>query len=157
MFKAYNASHNYKKREISDELLQVVKFFISSNTSMKQLENPELRACFQLKLPCQQTFVTTYMPQVLDKVYDEIGEQLASCDNVCLVTDIWTNKTMLDFMGLVACTIDAVFQRQFIVIGMCLMPGNHCAENIKKSIEQLVNRYSFNKKKIIGNRKQNSF
>ena len=118
---------------------------------MLQLKNPTLRACFKLKLPCERTFVTTYLPTVREKVYGKIGELLASCENACLITDIWTNKQMLDFMGLVACTIDSVFRRQFIVIGMCLMPGNHCAENIKKAIEQLVNRYDFNKKKIIGN------
>ena len=149
--KGYNASHNYKKKDISDDLLQVVQFFISSNTSLLQLANPALRACFKLKLPCQQTFVSTYMPVVLEKIYAEIGEQLVASENVCLISDIWTNKQMLDFMGLVACTIDSVFRRQFIVIGMCLMPRNHCAENIKIAIEQLVNRYDFDYKKIIGN------
>ena len=143
-------AHNYQKKEITDDVLQVVSFFISSNTSLLQLDNPALRTCFKLKLPCSDTFVTTYLPFVLDRVYAEIGELLVNSESVCLISDIWTNKQMLDFMGLVACTIDSFFQRQFIVIGMCLMPGNHCAENIKKAVEVLVNRYDFDYSKIIG-------
>jgi hypothetical protein len=34
---------------------------------------------------------------------------------------------------------------------MILMPGNHCAENIQKSIEDVVNRYEVDSSKIIGN------
>lgn len=57
---------------------------------------------------------------------------------------------MLDFMGLSANIINNNFEKKAIVIGMMLMPGNHCAENIKIAIEKLVNRYSFDKSKIHG-------
>jgi hypothetical protein len=36
------------------------------------------------------------------------------------------------------------------VIGMMLMPGPHCAENIQMAVENLVNKYDFDKTKIIG-------
>ena len=69
---------------------------------------------------------------VLDKILNDSA-------GVCLITDISTNKQMLDFMGIAANTIKSDFTRQTIVIGMCPMPGSHNAENIKMAIETLVN------------------
>ena len=80
---------------------------------------------------------------VLDKILNESA-------SVCLISDIWTNKQMLDFMGIAANIIKSDFTRQTIVIGMCPMPGSHNAENIKKAIETLVNEYSFNKSILSG-------
>ena len=57
---------------------------------------------------------------------------------------------MLDFMGLATNIIDLNFNKTTVVIGMILMPGNHCAENIKEAIETLVNRFDFDKSKIHG-------
>ena len=86
----------------------------------------------------------------MELLYEAINEKLVDAVSVCLVSDIWTNKQMLDFLVLSANIINNNFEKKAIVIGMMLMPGNHCAENIKIAIEELVNRYSFDKSKIHG-------
>ena len=86
----------------------------------------------------------------MELLYEAINEKLEDAVSVCLVSHIWTNKQMLDFMGLSANIINNEGEKKAIVIGMMLMPGNHCAENIKIAIEELVNRYSFDKSKIHG-------
>ena len=53
-------------------------------------------------------------------------------------------------MGLAASITNCYFEKEIIVIGMMLMPGNHSAEFIKEAIEKLVNRYEFDKSKIHG-------
>ncbi len=57
---------------------------------------------------------------------------------------------MLDFMGIAANIINDEFERETIVIGMTLMPGNHCSESIKLAIESIINQYSFDKSKLSG-------
>ena len=40
------------------------------------------------------------------------------------------------------------FERKFIAIEMATMPGNHCAENVQKATESIVNKFDFQKNKI---------
>jgi len=57
----------------------------------------------------------------------------------------------VDFIALgAACTFSS-FTREIFVIEMIPMPpGGHNAENIKKAVEQMVNRFDFDKKLING-------
>jgi hypothetical protein len=130
--------------------MNLMKFFISSNTSIVQLENKHLRNCFKFSLPCAKTFTETVLPSVMNKLTTIIDKKLKDAQYICLISDIWTNKTMQDFLGLVACTIDANFNRQFLVIGMIIMPGNHCAENIQTAIQNIMQEYDFDTNKILG-------
>ena len=56
---------------------------------------------------------------------------------------------MHDFNGVAACLMSPSFKRKIIVIDMSLMPGSHNAENIKESIETTINKFEFNKAKIV--------
>ncbi len=61
--------------------------------------------------------------------------------SICLISDIWTSKTMYDLMGIAVNVINRKFERQTLVIGMELMPGAHNAPNIISSIQSIVNKY----------------
>lgn len=104
----------------------------------------------KFKLPSQRTFTDSILPELMNKLYKSLDNKLIDSENVSFMSDIWTNRQMLDLIGLAASTINIDFKRETIVIGMTLMPGNHCAEFIQKAIEQQVNRYDFDKTKIIG-------
>ena len=67
-----------------------------------------------------------------------------------LISDIWSNRQMLDFMGVAATIMTESGEREIMTIGMARMPGSHCAENIKLAIEDIVNRFDFDKRKLIG-------
>ncbi len=77
----------------------------------------------------------------MDKLHLTINEKLVDAENVCLITDIWTNKQMFDFIGIAASKINMFFDREFIVIDMMLMPGNHCAEHIQTAVQDVINKY----------------
>ena len=64
------------------------------------------------------------------KLYESLETKLESALSLCLISDIWTSKQMLDFMGLAASYTDKFYERHVIIIGMMLMPGNHSAEYI---------------------------
>ena len=81
----------------------------------------------------------------MEKLYQAIEAKLQTALSICVISDIWTSKQMLDFMGLGASFTNNLFEKEVLIIGMMLMPGAHSAENIKESIEKLVNRYKFNK------------
>lgn len=88
------------------------------------------------------------MPTVLEKLMSFLSSKLNNAETVTLIVDIWTNKINADFIALAACYTDKNFFKQIHVIGMMRMPGSHCAENIKQGIEEIVNKYDFDKSKI---------
>jgi len=75
-------------------------------------------------------------------LYSEIEYILVKAFSICLISDIWTNKAMLDFMGLAVNIIDRFFVRRTLIIGMKLMPGAYNAENIIEVLMDLINRYT---------------
>jgi len=57
----------------------------------------------------------------------------------------------VDFVALAgACTYSSFFREIFVIDMFPMPPGGHNAENIKKAIEIIVNRFDFDKKKITG-------
>ena len=149
--KQSSLAHN--KSNIDAETMKIVRYFISSNTAASNFDCPIFRDLFsgyKIKVPCSKTFSKVILDDVFTKVKVVLDRILNESASVCLISDIWTNKQMLDFMGIAANTIKADFTRQTIVIGMCPMPGCHNAENIKKAIETIVNEYSFNKSILSG-------
>ena len=82
-------------------------------------------------------------------MYTGIEEEFSEVVSISLMSDIWTNKLMLDIMGVAFNLINAKFQKKTIVVGMMVMPGNHNAENIAAALMTLVNRYQTLDKSII--------
>jgi hypothetical protein len=119
--KAFGTFKNIKTKEMTDDHLKLVLFVISSNTAFNQLENIFLRDCFKIDFPCLQTLTNNILPTIMDKLHSTINEKLVDAENICLITDIWTNKQMFDFIGIAACKINMFFEREFIVIDMMLM------------------------------------
>ena len=82
-------------------------------------------------------------------MYTGIEDEFFEVVSISLMSDIWTNKLMLDIMGVAFNMINAKFQKKTIVVGMMVMPGNHNAENIASALMTLVNRYQTLDKSII--------
>ena len=82
-------------------------------------------------------------------MYTGIEDEFFEVVSISLMSDIWTNKLMLDIMGVAFNMINAKFQKKTIVVGMMVMPGNHNAENIALALMTLVNRYQTLDKSII--------
>jgi hypothetical protein len=141
-----------KSSQLDDATYDLIRYIISSNTALSQLENPFFQNLLKekMKLPCIKTFRNTKLPLVYKQLIDVIDQKLDNALTITLITDIWTNKIMADFIGLAAVIVNKFKEREFFVIGMMGMPGNHTAENVKYAIEHLVNNYKFNKLKCHG-------
>ena len=136
------------KKILDKKQLNLVKFFITSNVALEALENPWLRECINVKLS-KYSFRNVILPNMMIFLNTIISNKLIDAKFITLITDIWTNLSMSDFLALGACLVNLSLVRETIIIGMIKMPGAHNAENIKKAIESIINKIKFNKNKIV--------
>ena len=132
-------------------MLLLIKYFVSSNNSLAELKNKFFRKLMvkaKIKTPDYRTFVNGLLPKVMQEIHEKILSKLNQATSISLITDIWTNKQLKDFIAVVASIINTKFQKELVVIGFSRMPGKHNAENVKKAVEVNVDKYEFDKNKI---------
>ena len=139
---------------ISKEVFSLVKFVCSSNIALAQLKNPHFIALLSpvLEVPSYKTVRNRILPEVYQELLNLIGRKLVAAKRISLIADIWTNVQMSDYMGLAASLTYSLTQRETIVIGFKRMlngdTAGHTGENIKLTIESIINEFDFNKDKI---------
>jgi hypothetical protein len=136
---------------ISNKLLSLIKFFVTSNISFANLTNEHFYAILDPNIHCPSydVFRNRILPEVYDRLHKAIEIKLKLGMSVGLIVDIWTNRTNKDYIALAAIIMNSQFEKEICVIGMIRMPpGGHNADNIKKTVEELVNKYDFDKSKI---------
>ena len=129
------------KPKIDDIMLDLIKFFITSNVSASAIQNKYLSKLLDrvLDVPTAKTFRETQLRACYDLLRVEIEFKLKNADTVCLIVDIWTTGTNKDFIALVAVLTDFYFRREFVIVDMMRMPGNsHNAENCRDAIQNMV-------------------
>jgi hypothetical protein len=123
---------------IDDATMLLLKYFVSSNSSHSNLENEYLRLLLS-KVIGTKTFSDTIMPDVYSKLRKKSKSKLDDADVICFMSDIWTAKQNLDFIGLASALMKENLRREVLVLDMIRMPGNtHNAKNIKEAIETMV-------------------
>ncbi|CAF1068143.1 unnamed protein product, partial [Brachionus calyciflorus] len=151
-FNEYNASNSLQnKKKINVMTIKLVKYFIASNSAFAELDSPHFRDLFQLanfETPCSKSFSEKILPEVFNMVNKKIDNKLNKALSICLICDIWTNKQMMDFLGIACNLTNENFEKEVIIVGMIKMHGKHNAENINIAIEDLINRFSFDKSLI---------
>ena len=136
-YQSYRISQKqHKLAKIDQNTLTLIKFIISSNSAMAILENDYLRELLEPKVKVMSYNVLryTFLPNLLEKLKILIEEKLVQCEYFSLITDIWTNLVMADFIGLAMSLTNKFFEREIIVVDLSRMPGPHNAEFIKKAI-----------------------
>lgn len=151
-YRVYRGNNNCDEFGLTEDVLELVKYFITSNNSMIELENNYLQhICNKvLKLPTVHSFQNNILPKVMSLLHQIIEKKLQKAVFVSTTTDIWTNKQMFDFIAVSANTVSQDAAISSIVIGMIPMPGRHDADNIKIAVEEIINRFDFDKSKLIG-------
>ncbi|MBX9838051.1 MAG: hypothetical protein K2X69_07005 [Silvanigrellaceae bacterium] len=154
----YKKWHNlYKDRKlirkptISKELFVFIKFICSSNLALNQLKNPYLIQMLRhsFKVPSYRTTRNTLLPEVYGKLFSVIDRKLNGAKTISLMADIWTSGIMSDFIGIAASLGYDMSNKELIVIGFERMPpGSHTSESIKFVMENILNKFTFNKSKI---------
>lgn len=145
------AKNKPKERKVlSNETYNLIKFFISSDTAIAQMNNPYLRACIHpnAQLFSPFTFRFKILPEVFNQMNEEITKKLKECSSVTLIPDGWTGT--FEYLGLAAQLTNGAFEKEIIIIGMKVLTKGHAAEEVQEAIEKIVNRYTFDKSKVLG-------
>ena len=136
-------------------MLLLVKYFLTSNSAVKELENPFLRKLLNFSLPCPYTFTRRIIPKVKNSLILGLMDHLKRSQFICLIIDLRSNKSNEQFLAVAASMISNNFQKSIRVIGMIPTNGSSNAETIKACIEEIVNQFEFDKTKLILHRKNN--
>ena len=75
-------------------------------------------------------------------------KKLKECSSVTLIPDGWTGT--FEYLGLAAQLTNGAFEKEIIIIGMEVLAKGHAAEEVQEAIEKIVNRYTFDKSKVLG-------
>jgi len=141
------------KAGLDDNMLDLIKYFILSNNSLTELKNKYFRRLMKkakIQSPDYRTFVNGFLPELMQSLHEKILHKLTHAQSVSLITDIWTNNQMRDFIAVAASIIDEHFKKQVITIGFDRMTGSHCAVNVKIGVEKLlINIASINLKSMV--------
>ncbi|CAF0972744.1 unnamed protein product [Brachionus calyciflorus] len=130
-FDKYSATKIHSKK-LDPKMYHLVKFFIRNALAVKALEDKDLRQVFP-KLIGKYSFV----------------EILINAEYVVLIVDAWSSKCKKEFVVVSAATIKKDLNRDVFILGLERLIGRHNAENLKKCIESIVNRFEFNKKNVV--------
>ena len=155
-FEKYNRFNSQSKSgtSVDENMLLLIKSFISSNNALIELKNKFFRKLMikaKVKTPDYRTFVNKLLPEVMKQIHETILSKLKMAFSISQITDIWTNKQLKDFIAVAANIINDKFNKELLVIGFIRMKGRHCAENVKAGVESIVNTYEFDKSKISSN------
>ena len=118
---------------IDQNILNLVKYFISSNSSLTELKNPYLISLLKqagIKIPCDKTFKITILPEVVKLVMDAINKKLDQSLIISLIVDMWSDPQMTSFMGLACMITTNESARECFVLGLEEMHDSPTAENV---------------------------
>ena len=140
--------------KLSDDILDFINFFVTSNLSLNNLKNTFFMKIIDPKFKIGGNFSLRYtkLPQAVKILFLGIEELLKQAYSICLIIDIWTNEPNIDFIALGAFCINSFFERELVILNMMEMPGPYTAEVLKEATEQMINQYEFDKSKIHGNK-----
>ena len=98
-----------------------------------------------------ETFRTRLIPALIKELKFVINKILKDFHLIFLVPDGWKCPIKKgEFLGLPAITIKDEFTKLVILIGLNELKNGHSASETKVAIENIVNEYSFDSKKIMG-------
>ena len=96
---------NNDENQFDVKAYHLVKFFINSYVAMQNLEDKNLRKLLPFKLS-KYGFKWVMLPQMMNFLNEQITLKLKNSIDINMITDIWTNSSMTDFLALAVVNID---------------------------------------------------
>jgi len=153
-YSLYKKKSIRKEKLISDDTLNLMKYFISSDTALLQFENEFLNLVLkpEIQLFSVWTFRYKILPAVMNKMMSIIESKLNSAEFITLVVNGWTALfSNIEYQALYAQTINSLWETESMCIGMVPMEKGHSADALQEAIEKMVNKFKINDlTKIIG-------
>ena len=150
-YRSYIYATRKRKTFLSFAMLNLIKFFISSYQSLALLDNEHFKNLIRptINVPSYFIFRNSMLPEVMLNLHDVIEEKLNNAAYICLIPDIW-EYDFNNYLGLAATICSHSGETQVVVLGIRKIPGSS-AEEIKALVEEIINCYIFEYKKVKGN------
>jgi hypothetical protein len=104
----FNKVNHIEPKIIDDHTLKVIRFLISNNTSMQQIDSDEFIDLVNEsnKIACSKTFKRTLLPETMKQLTRIINIKLEDAESICLVVDLWSSTQNVSFLAVVAVLMD---------------------------------------------------
>ena len=88
-------------------MLRLAKYIINSNSNISDLKNPDFIDILDksINVPSYHMFRNRVLPELLEKLHALFTLKMNKADSICLITDIWTTRSLADFIALAAVLI----------------------------------------------------
>jgi hypothetical protein len=166
-FKVYRDDEENWGLKISANTIRLVRFFLRSNSALDVFDDPDLKALLPFRSMGKKTFKYKFLPKLVEKVKQKIDEKLKAAESITLISDIWSNPQMKNFLGLCACFMKRNFNTETLVLGMFFnsmarmlkvffveltgmseFSDLRRAEDIQDKVNEILGDYHFDKSKI---------
>jgi hypothetical protein len=102
-YKLYQETFDTNKTYISKETMLLIKYFITSNSSLEQMSNPYLLELLSnvpnIDTPGLFKFRHTFLPKTIDALCKNIAQKLDEAESVCIIVDLWSNMVNNNYLG----------------------------------------------------------
>ena len=120
-------SSKSKFKELDDETYDLIRMMVSTNLPLAVFENDNFAKCLRMELTSVKIFRYTKLPKCFEQMKKIIDSELSKAKTISLITDIWTNKIMADYLALACIYIDKNYKEKLLVLCLSEMDGNHFA------------------------------
>jgi hypothetical protein len=114
---SYKNSESVSDKTISQDVIDLVKYIVSSNTALAQLENEHFTNNVAKKVPSIRTFRHKFLREVLDCVFTKIESKLNATFSICLIEDLWLNGIFRDYIGIGAQIVELDASKKAVILG----------------------------------------
>ena len=91
-------------------------------------------------IPSQEFLTSNLLPRQFEDVKAQVRSKLSEAANVCLTTDIWTSKTLVEYMGVTAHFI--VGQRiDRALLDLRRLTASHSSENLSGELRKIISEW----------------
>lgn len=144
--------NRFKEVVIDENLWRFLTYFLSSNLALTELRNKHFLGIVlsSIKCPSYEQLRYRLLKVVLAKLMEVIQNRFNSAIYVTLITDIWSNRLNTRFLGLAACCTYIDSRKEMLVMDLQEIEERASAEVLREKIEEIVNKFAFDKSKIKG-------
>lgn len=145
------ASDSNKAKQITEKIAQMIAMsdqpfsLVEDAGFLLLLEHLEPR----YNMPSRHYFVEKALPALQKKIRDKLLVQLAEASDVAFTTDIWSSSVCpMSLLSLTAQWVDSKFVLRRATLHVREFRGSHTAERIQQAIEEMLNNWGIDKKRV---------
>ncbi|XP_064475382.1 E3 SUMO-protein ligase ZBED1-like [Ornithodoros turicata] len=130
---------------------QLVKMIAKEYQPFSLVEGQEFKTFLAMlnpgyQLPSRKTLSTVHIPQMYNKVHEQVKNELTGISSICLTTDGWTSLSNQSYIAVTAHFIDTDGVLRARLLDCFAWQDRHTAENIAAELRRVVVEWEIQEK-----------